>query len=329
MDVVILMDCTGSMGSWIQAAKETATKTAAELRASMPGARFRLGFLGYRDHCDTDRFVKIALSEDVDAVKAQMMPVAASGGGDEPEDVAGGLRQTLDFFDWAGDVKLVMMVADAPAHGKEYNDSYGDSYPEGDPDGHDPKALVELMAKRGMDFTFIRCSSTTGKMIAVLSAAFERGKASEEQAFTVVDLQASQGGGGGYGGEFSAITSMPIFTDCEADMLSPPPPPPPGGIMPVMAPCIAPPLLAPAGGPSYHRALEMESVPMASMSMAAAGAAPAMPMMARSMAMPSAASASYGSAPSTADSLHSALTASVTRSVAARRAAPRIASDSS
>lgn len=161
MDVVILMDCTGSMGSWIQAAKETATKTAAELRASMPGARFRLGFLGYRDHCDTDRFVKIALSEDVDAVKAQMMPVAASGGGDEPEDVsggcggagivvptlaclscltpaptlclqvAGGLRQTLDFFDWAGDVKLVMMVADAPAHGKEYNDSYGDSYPEG------------------------------------------------------------------------------------------------------------------------------------------------------------------------------------------------------
>jgi hypothetical protein len=45
------------------------------------------GFVGYRDHCDARRFEDIPLTDDVAAVERALGPVAASGGGDAPEDV--------------------------------------------------------------------------------------------------------------------------------------------------------------------------------------------------------------------------------------------------
>lgn len=46
------------------------------------------GFVGYRDHCDEDRFVEIPLTSDIAKVSNQLQPVSAFGGGDVPEDVS-------------------------------------------------------------------------------------------------------------------------------------------------------------------------------------------------------------------------------------------------
>ena len=43
IDVCILMDCTGSMERYIEAAKRTSVRTAQEIKTELPKARYRLG----------------------------------------------------------------------------------------------------------------------------------------------------------------------------------------------------------------------------------------------------------------------------------------------
>ena len=48
--------------------------------------------------------------------------------GDFPEDVAGGLQKALSLT-WKGDTRIIIHIADAPAHGSEYNGGQRDNYP--------------------------------------------------------------------------------------------------------------------------------------------------------------------------------------------------------
>jgi hypothetical protein len=41
VEVAILMDCTGSMSTWIQAAKDSALHAAEKIRESVQGCRYR------------------------------------------------------------------------------------------------------------------------------------------------------------------------------------------------------------------------------------------------------------------------------------------------
>jgi hypothetical protein len=41
VEVAILMDCTGSMSTWIQAAKDSALQAAEKIRESVQGCRYR------------------------------------------------------------------------------------------------------------------------------------------------------------------------------------------------------------------------------------------------------------------------------------------------
>ena len=47
---------------------------------------------------------------------------------DGPEDVAGALKKALSL-NWKGDTRIIIHIADAPAHGSEYNGGMGDHYP--------------------------------------------------------------------------------------------------------------------------------------------------------------------------------------------------------
>ena len=46
MDVAIVMDCTGSMGAWIDAARDTVIKAVTSIRTDDKPSRFRLAFVG-------------------------------------------------------------------------------------------------------------------------------------------------------------------------------------------------------------------------------------------------------------------------------------------
>ncbi len=49
---MFIMDCTGSMGSWIEACKNELINIVNFITQEQKGTKIRLAFVGYRDHCD-------------------------------------------------------------------------------------------------------------------------------------------------------------------------------------------------------------------------------------------------------------------------------------
>merc|ERR1719420_755460 len=92
------MDCTGSMGSYIQAAKKNIEAIAAKLVQS-EGYDLRFALVAYRDHPPQDMSYvtkKFAFTNSVEQMKRDLATLSAKGGGDGPEAVAAGLKATLE-----------------------------------------------------------------------------------------------------------------------------------------------------------------------------------------------------------------------------------------
>lgn len=97
LEIGLLLDCTSSMGSWIERAKTTLTQIVQNVVDSADGnLQVRVCFVGYRDHCDTERFTIHEFTDDIAKLKTFISTVKAIGGGDFPEDVVGGQRKCLD-----------------------------------------------------------------------------------------------------------------------------------------------------------------------------------------------------------------------------------------
>jgi hypothetical protein len=97
LELGLLCDCTSSMYSWIDKAKTTLKEIISNIvKACCGNLRVRVCFIGYRDHGDSPRFSIKDFTEDIDSVKSFIQGVSASGGGDAPEDVVGGLKKCLD-----------------------------------------------------------------------------------------------------------------------------------------------------------------------------------------------------------------------------------------
>lgn len=60
--------------------------------------------------------------------------MSASGGGDNPEDVQGGLNKALNLKWTPNSIKQAFLICDAPGHGKDICTDH-DDYPGGSPDG--------------------------------------------------------------------------------------------------------------------------------------------------------------------------------------------------
>jgi len=92
LDLCLLLDCTGSMESWIQRSKDTLKEIIDTVKKDNPALQVRVCFVGYRDIRDHYRFSLMDFSDDLAAVKTFIGGVTANGGGDFPEDVQGGFN---------------------------------------------------------------------------------------------------------------------------------------------------------------------------------------------------------------------------------------------
>lgn len=82
------------------------------------GTNIRMSFVGYRDHCDAKNQYKVqSFTSDVDKMLQFIKSIRVSGGGDEPEDIAGGFKETLKL-DWKAHARYAILVCDAPCHGR-------------------------------------------------------------------------------------------------------------------------------------------------------------------------------------------------------------------
>lgn len=138
VDLAFVLDCTGSMGPYLDSAKNEITNFARNIKSLHPNVSLRLAFVGYRDHCDGDtRLVVMRFgSNNVEEFTRIVAAQAATGGGDGPEDVLGGLN-VVKSFEWQSATRIVYLIADAPCHGTDYHDwgAGADSHPTGDPHG--------------------------------------------------------------------------------------------------------------------------------------------------------------------------------------------------
>jgi len=129
IDVVFVLDTTGSMGGLIQTAKEKIWSIATTMASAQQAPEIRIGLVAYRDRGDSYVTKVVDLSADLDSVYATLMDFEADGGNDTPESVNKALYDAVHNMSWSqGDqaYQAIFLVGDAPPH-MDYNEV---RYPE-------------------------------------------------------------------------------------------------------------------------------------------------------------------------------------------------------
>src|SRR5690606_15537948 len=103
IDVVFVLDTTGSMGGMIEAAKEKIWSIASTMASAQPAPVIRMGIIGYRDRGDDYVTKIIPLTADLDSAYASLMDFNAAGGGDGPESVNKALFDAIHAMNWSAD----------------------------------------------------------------------------------------------------------------------------------------------------------------------------------------------------------------------------------
>lgn len=117
LDVLFLLDTTGSMADEIDQLKSTIREVAQRI-GDLPGeVDLRLGMTLYRDVGDTFVTANFNFTSDVDHFTRALGAVVADGGGDNPEALDEALADALARPTWRPAkqaVQLVFLIADAP-----------------------------------------------------------------------------------------------------------------------------------------------------------------------------------------------------------------------
>lgn len=124
IDLVFVLDTTGSMAEEIDAVKDTISKVATE--AGRGHTSFRVALVEYKDKRDAYVTQIHPFSTDIAAFSRQIQSIEASGGGDTPEHANEGLRVAIDQLDWSenASARLAFLIGDAPPH-LDYDDDRG------------------------------------------------------------------------------------------------------------------------------------------------------------------------------------------------------------
>jgi von Willebrand factor type A domain len=117
LDVLFLLDATGSMGDEITQIQNTLASIAERIDRIEPRPDLRFGLVAYRDRGDDYVTRVYDFTPDVTLFQQLLASVRADGGGDTPESLNEGLHQAVQGVNWTEDaVRLVFLVADAPPH---------------------------------------------------------------------------------------------------------------------------------------------------------------------------------------------------------------------
>ena len=99
----------------------------------------------------------------------------ASGGGDVPEDVLGGIRQAL-HLSWKHPTKCIIHIADAPPHGTVYHTTpcADDSYPFAGTEPHHLflRPLLDQMISLKVNYALLRINANTDRMAHTIYEAY-------------------------------------------------------------------------------------------------------------------------------------------------------------
>lgn len=125
IDVVFLIDSTGSMQKEIDVVKDRVVSMMDELRKGQPTPYVRFGLVTYRDRGDEYVTKKFELTDDVKAMQRNIRDLVADGGGDILESVNEGLHVAVQGMNWdkrQGTSRIIFLIGDAGPHMDYAND---------------------------------------------------------------------------------------------------------------------------------------------------------------------------------------------------------------
>lgn len=153
LEMVFVLDTTGSMGGLIEGAKSRIWGIVNEVMAAKDRPSVRVGLVAYRDKGDAYVTKITPISSDLDKIYASLMDFKADGGGDEPENVRRALKEGVEKAGWSSRspkvAQILFLVGDARPH---------EDYKE-EPD------VVDTTAKavgRGIVVNTIQCGGLNG-----------------------------------------------------------------------------------------------------------------------------------------------------------------------
>ena len=187
LEICLLIDATGSMREAFPRAREFAEALFSNMRAVKGLCGVRVAVVAYRDFCDGARRLQVLpFTDSSRGALAFLEGIHADGGGDAAEDVRGGLEAALGLG-WhvgvtdaqnAKYTKVIVHIADAPAHGTAYHDfgKAGDDHlSDGGGQGASLETLVARASLEAIDYLFVHVNGSEGdlaKMVGVMKDAY-------------------------------------------------------------------------------------------------------------------------------------------------------------
>jgi len=150
MEMVFVLDTTGSMGGLLTGAKQRIWGIVNDVMQSTSLSSVKVGLVAYRDRGDQYITQVLPLTEDLDKVYSTLMEYQAQGGGDEAENVRRALAQGVANAGWSqpssNHAQILFLVGDAPPH------DYADE--------PDPFTTADLAVRQGIIVNTIQCGSS-------------------------------------------------------------------------------------------------------------------------------------------------------------------------
>ncbi len=153
LEMVFVLDTTGSMGGLLEGAKQRIWGIVNEVMQNSSRPSVRIGLVAYRDRGDAYVTQVLPLTDDLDQVYTTLMDYRADGGGDTPENVRRALDDGVNRAGWSKPssqlAQILFLVGDAPPH-NDYQD--------------EPDVLTTVAAavKRNMIVNTIQCGNISG-----------------------------------------------------------------------------------------------------------------------------------------------------------------------
>lgn len=117
LDLLFVLDATGSMSEEIARLKSTIEIINLNLSSLNIKLSLRFGLVAYRDREDDYVTRLIPFTANLDLFRLQLQQISADGGGDTPEDLQAALDDALHKMDWNTDgLRLAFIITDAGLH---------------------------------------------------------------------------------------------------------------------------------------------------------------------------------------------------------------------
>jgi Mg-chelatase subunit ChlD len=117
LDILFVMDTTGSMQEEIERLKATIEIINLNLSSLSSRPTVRFGMVLYRDREDEYVTSVVPMTSDLAEFQKRLAGVNADGGGDDPEDLQGALKDAMKEVSWdPSGIRMAFIVTDAPPH---------------------------------------------------------------------------------------------------------------------------------------------------------------------------------------------------------------------